>query len=244
MVADHRWLGGSGTGAFSFGAVGMHRVVILEDHADARQWLQEAARLLWPDAEVTLFKTLHSALQALTVPDWAAPDLCLIDLQLPDGSGVDYIRACQQASSDTWLVVTTLYDDDLHLLPALQAGAHGYLLKDESCESLATALAGLELGQPPLSASIAQRMLSAFRDQADASRDRFADEEALTDLSQRELECLQMISKGYKTAEVADLLDVSYHTAAKHVRNIYRKLGISSRAQAVQEALRLGLIQP
>lgn len=220
----------------------MHQVVILEDHVDAQNWLREAALMLWPDASIRVFSRVQAALQALAQPDWSVVDLCLVDLQLPDGSGVDFIRACQAHCQDTWLVVTTLYDDDLHLLPALQAGAHGYLLKDESCESLASALAGLESGQPPLSAAIAQRLLSSFRD----SSPRVMPPELglVAELSARECECLQMIAKGYKTAEVADLLGVSYHTAAKHVRNIYRKLDISSRAQAVQEALRLGLIQP
>lgn len=222
----------------------MRRIAILEDHVDAQQWLREAALLQWQDAEIQVFSRLQSALQALAAPSWLAIDLCLVDLQLPDGSGVDFIQACQQQSPETWLVVTTLYDDDLHLLPALQAGAHGYLLKDESCESLAQALAGLKSGQPPLSASIAQRLLSAFREQPGLSDDVMIEAEAFTLLSQRELECLQMIAKGYKTAEVADLLGVSYHTAAKHVRNIYRKLDISSRAQAVQEAVRLGLLAP
>lgn len=220
----------------------MHKVVILEDHLDAQQWLREAALLLWPDADIRVFSRLKKALEALSAPDWPKVDLCLIDLQLPDGSGLDFIRAIQQTCVDTWLVVTTLFDDDLHLLPALQAGAHGYLLKDESCEALASALAGLERGQPPLSGSIAQRLMMAFREPHVLLEAQDVGNEGEVALSQRELECLQMISKGYKTAEVADLLGVSYHTAAKHVRNIYRKLNINSRAQAVQEALRLGLI--
>lgn len=222
----------------------MNRVVILEDLRDAQVWLSEAVRLAWPDANIQLYARLDSALAAL---DQAEPVLCLVDLQLPDGSGVDFIAACRQRYPAAQLVVATMYDDDMHLFPALQAGANGYLLKEDSQQQIATALQGIVRGIPPLSPQIAQRMLGYFQQLpsdsvAGATRRDLPDDDSADCLSAREREFLLVIGNGYKTAEAADMLGVSYHTAAKHIKNIYAKLGISSRAQAVQEAIRMGLL--
>ena len=222
----------------------MNRVMILEDLRDAQVWLSEAVRLAWPEAGIQLYARLDSALAALEQEE---PALCLVDLQLPDGSGVDFIAGCRQRYPAAQLVVATMYDDDMHLFPALQAGANGYLLKEDSQQQIALALQGIVRGIPPLSPQIAQRMLGYFQQlpsgaAAETAWRDPADEEAADCLSAREREFLLVIGNGYKTAEAADMLGVSYHTAAKHIKNIYAKLGISSRAQAVQEAIRMGLL--
>ena len=222
----------------------MKNILILEDLKDAQRWLADAARRAWPDAEIQFYSTLRSACQAL---DERAPQLCLVDLQLPDGSGVDFIRQCRQQHPDAQLVVATMYDDDMHLFPALQAGANGYLLKEDPQEQIASALLGIVKGVPPLSPQIAQRMLGYFQQAPQGAapelhRRGLPEVDNVERLSAREQEFLLVIGNGYKTAEAADMLGVSYHTAAKHIKNIYAKLGISSRAQAVQEAIRMGLI--
>ena len=223
----------------------MNNVLILEDLKDAQNWLAEAVLVAWPQAQLSTYARLGSALKAL---DAARPDLCLVDLQLPDGSGIDFIRECSQRYPEALLVVATMYDDDLHLFPALQAGANGYLLKDDTQTQIALALEGVAHGIPPLSPQIAQRMLGFFQHVigplgvgASWRPDLLPSEDSAR-LSERERDFLLVIGNGYKTAEAADMLGVSYHTAAKHIKNIYAKLGISSRAQAVQEAIRMGLI--
>ena len=222
----------------------MKNILILEDLKDAQRWLADATRLAWPDADVRFCGSLRSACQALHE---RAPELCLVDLQLPDGSGVDFIRQCRQQHPEAQLVVATMYDDDMHLFPALQAGANGYLLKEDPQEQIASALLGIVKGVPPLSPQIAQRMLGYFQQApqdgaTELQRRGLPEVDNVERLSAREQEFLLVIGNGYKTAEAADMLGVSYHTAAKHIKNIYAKLGISSRAQAVQEAIRMGLI--
>lgn len=222
----------------------MKHILILEDLKDAQRWLTDAVWRAWPDAQISCHATLQGALTAL---QQQVPQLCLVDLQLPDGSGVDFIRQCRQQHPDAQLVVATMYDDDLHLFPALQAGANGYLLKEDPQEQIASALLGIVKGVPPLSPQIAQRMLGYFQqvplEMAEEARKRDLPEADCAGLlSAREQEFLLVIGNGYKTAEAADMLGVSYHTATSYIKNIYAKLGISSRAQAVQEAIRMGLM--
>lgn len=188
----------------------MKHILILEDLKDAQHWLAAATQRAWPEAEIVFCATLRSACKAL---DEGAPQLCLVDLQLPDGSGVDFIRQCRQQHPDAQLVVATMYDDDLHLFPALQAGANGYLLKEDPQEQIASALLGIVKGVPPLSPQIAQRMLGYFQqvplEVAEEARKRDlpeADSAGL--LSAREQEFLLVIGNGYKTAEAAEMLGV------------------------------------
>lgn len=220
----------------------MHRVMLLEDLPDAQQWLTQTVQQVWPDAVIQVFDRLGDALAKL---DEFQPDLCLIDLQLPDGSGVDLIKVAHERMPQATLVGSTMYDDDLYLFPALQAGAHGYLLKDESQQSMGEALLGISRGIPPLSPQIAQRILSFFQQPVLATVmagvNNQQDDACM--LSEREREFLMVIGNGYRTADAAEMLGVSYHTAARHVKNIYAKLGITNRAEAVQEAIRMGLVR-
>lgn len=222
----------------------MKQVLILEDLKDAQRWLTEAVLTSFPEAQVHCCDTLGSAIAWL---DGKKPELCLIDLRLPDGSGVDFIRHCSSVVPSAHKVVTTIYDDDIHLFPAIQAGANGYLLKDEPRHVIAHALRKLATGTPPLSPQITQRMMNYFQQVRTTPMEqlqRREQQDIAGGLSSREKQVLAVIAQGFKTAEAADLLSVSYHTAARHIKNIYAKLHINSRAEAVQEALRLGLYDP
>lgn len=216
----------------------MKKVLILEDHQDAQKWLGLAVTLAFPGIAVHCCDRLSQAIALLVELN---PDLCLVDLKLPDGSGVDFITHCRQNHPEIQLVVTTLFDDDQHLFPAINAGAQGYLLKEEPREVISQALQGLTHGTPPLSGPISRRILNHVK--TTIAQPESTEENADLFLSKREQEMLTVIAKGYKTAEAAELLGVSYHTAARHVKNIYSKLDINSRAEATQQALRLGLLK-
>lgn len=163
-------------------------------------------------------------------------DVALVDLGLPDGDGADLIRAIQRQQPRCAAVVATIYDDDEHLFQALQAGAQGYLLKDHPPQWLAQQLRGIFEGHPPLSPAIARRLLRHFqRPQAGP-----APPEA--ELTAREREVLGLLAQGVRIADIATELRISPHTAGDHVKNIYRKLNIGSRAEAALHARGLGLI--
>ena len=134
-------------------------------------------------------------------------------------------------------IVTSVFDDDTHLFAALGAGASGYLLKDQSREELTAMLQRIADGQPPLSPAIARRLLGFFGPREAVTQDD-------THLTGRERDVLALIAKGYTTAKVAELLDITRNTASGYVKVIYRKLNISSRAEAALEASRRGIVSP
>lgn len=214
----------------------MKRVIILEDLPDAQRWLRESVQQVYPGADIRCFSLLRAALDGL---DNFVPQLCLVDLRLPDGNGADFIARCRSRYPSADLVVTTMYDDDAHLFPALRAGANGYLLKEEPQASIVRSLTALTDGAPPLSAAITRRVLEHARNRTPP--DHIGGKRQCEELSHREREFLVAIARGLKTAEAASQLGVSYHTAAHHVKNIYAKLSLRSRAEAVQAAIQLGL---
>lgn len=219
----------------------MKHVLIVEDLPDIRQWLADAARAAFPNIRVTQAARCDEALICIQDYDF---DLALIDLGLPDGSGVDVLGTLRERQPYALPVVVTIYDDDDHLFPALQAGAFGYLLKEQPRELLVSQLVRMTNGEPPLSASIARRVLAFFA-KAHQQRKELAQQiqefgEAVA-LTERETEVLQRVAKGYTMPEIAAQLNLSRHTVADYVKGVYRKLNVSSRAQAVMEAVRLGL---
>ena len=214
----------------------MRTGLVLEDQPPLARWLRETLEECFPGIQVTHAATLAAGLRHV---ESEAPDIALVDLGLPDGSGIDLIRSINSRHPDCHIVVTTIFADDHHLFPALRAGASGYLLKDQPQEKTTQALRGIAAGEPPLSASIARRLLRMF-----GAEPAEKGEPVETRLTPRERETLSLIAKGYKIAEVATCLRVSHHTAHEFIKSIYRKLKINSRAEAAMEAARLGLVNP
>ncbi|WP_428607331.1 response regulator [Sedimenticola sp.] len=210
----------------------MQQTLIVEDVPEAHNWIIDGVSTAFPDTVISSAFCARDANELLDKHDY---NLALIDLQLPDGSGVDLIERIKHATPATVCVVVSIYDDDQHLFPALQAGAGGYLLKDMPFEQFVRRLRGVLDNDPPLSPAIARRLLSHFSDSRPMPEH---------NLTSREREVLTLIAKGNKLTDVASSLSISPHTAADHVKNIYRKLNISSRAEASLEATRLGLITP
>jgi DNA-binding NarL/FixJ family response regulator len=214
--------------------------LIVEDLPDIRLWLTQTAKLAYPELTIHSVSHVQEALRELRQQTF---DLALVDLGLPDGSGHEVLSALRELQPQSISVVVTIHDDDEHLFPALQAGAFGYLLKEQPQDLLVAQLHRIAQGEPPLSPSIARRVIAYFT-QAQTRRSQHV--QALEDqiaLSERENDVLLRVSKGFTLPEIAKQLSISRHTVADHVKQIYRKLGVSSRAEAALEAVRRGMIR-
>ena len=207
---------------------------VLEDIPATLAWLTDLLLEVFPGIEVQTAPAIAPARRVLA---HYQPQIALVDLGLPDGSGVDIIRQLNKSAPDCQIIVTTLYADDQHLFPALRAGAHGYLLKDQPREKIKAGLEQMVSGEPPLSPVIAQRLLRVFSAQTqDASVD--------GRLSPRETEVLTLVAKGLRLPELVEKLGITRNTAAGYIKSVYRKLKVSSRAEATLEATRMGLVNP
>lgn len=243
------------------------KVLIVEDNPVARSFLCRVVRESFSDDLAILeagdLETARRHVRLTWPVPTAAPDdpfkLALVDLELPDGNGMELLA--ELAGYPATKIVTTLYSDDDHLFPALQCGADGYLLKEDRFEVLVEELQKIVRGQPPLSPAIARRLLSHFRQgntalaetpnlptpsgfvssrpvpspQSNAS----TDHERLTP---RESEVLTYLSKGFTIKEIANLMGIKWFTVNDHIKSIYKKLNVSSRAEAAVLASKQGLV--
>jgi DNA-binding NarL/FixJ family response regulator len=238
------------------------KVLILEDNPVARGFLCRVVRESFSDvSSITEAGDLDAARRLLghvaggrALPADDSYQLILVDLELPDGSGLELLT--ELAGYPATRIVTTLYSDDDHLFPALQCGADGYLLKEDRFEVLVEELQKIVRGQPPLSPAIARRLLTHFRTgdnvgafgspqapQAAAptapSTPAQLDHERLTP---RESEVLTYLSKGFTIKEIASLMGIKWFTVNDHIKSIYKKLNVSSRAEAAVLASKQGLV--
>ena len=212
----------------------MDNILLLEDLPEIRAWIKALVLQVFPRAHISEAARVHDALGLVSAVKF---DLALVDLGLPDGSGVDVVAALRETQPEVQSVVVTIHDDDEHLFPALQAGAFGYVLKEQPREHFKEQLNRISQGEPPLSPSIARRVIAYFAAQARPQ----ANAMPRVQLTDRENEVLLRVAKGYTLPEIGVQLSLSRHTIADYVKQIYRKLNVSSRTEAALEAQRLGL---
>lgn len=210
----------------------MREVLLIDDIVEAQALMETVALAAFPDARCARASSVAEAKTRLAEQ---AFDLALVDLGLPDGSGLELIAHLSDTQPQCAAVVATIYDDDEHLFKALQAGAQGYLLKDQEPRWLAQQLRGIGEGHPPLSPAIARRLLRHFQ------RPPLRRSDPEIELTQRERDVLGLLAQGIRIADIALELGISRFTVGDHVKNIYRKLGISSRAEAALRARSMGL---
>jgi DNA-binding NarL/FixJ family response regulator len=212
----------------------MKNILLLEDLPEIRSWLKALVTQVFPHAQIVECARVHDAQAQVSAQKF---DLALIDLGLPDGSGVDVVTALRESQPEALSVIVTIHDDDDHLFPALQAGAYGYILKEQSRELITEQLQRISQGEPPLSPSIARKVIAYFAAQNKPQANALPH----VQLTERESEVLLRVAKGFTLPEIGVQLGLSRHTIADYVKQIYRKLNVSSRAEAALEAQRLGL---
>jgi DNA-binding NarL/FixJ family response regulator len=209
-------------------------VAIVEDEPQVRLRFEDAVRahprLAWQ------FSAGNVA-DAIALSSQRPADVYLVDLGLPDRDGRDFIRWLVRQQPDALPMVVTVFGDDEHVLTSLEAGAMGYLLKDSPGSEIALRIVELHEGGSPISPSVARSVIRRF---VKAPPGVPAEED--NPLSQRELEVLRLIEKGMTYDEVAQVLDLSWHTVTAYLRRVYRKLQVHSRGEAVFEARQRGIL--
>lgn len=210
-------------------------LLIVEDSKATRERLESAiieGDLYQLIASVGTFEEAKSALQDLS------PEIVLTDIGLPDGNGIDLIHMLKLPTIKTSLaIVITVFGDAEHVISALKAGASGYILKDDDFMEINNAITCMLNGGSPISPTIARYLLTelSISTQTDEG-------EQQGDLSAREHEILLLVSKGYTSKEIGEILDLSFHTINGYVKNLYKKLSVNSRTEAIYEATRKGII--
>ncbi|WP_247661097.1 response regulator [Ideonella alba] len=164
------------------------------------------------------------------------PDVLLVDLGLPSGSGVELIRYANDHLPQTDVMVVSVFGDEPHVMASLEAGATGYLLKDAQAADLTEQIRTLRAGGSPISPVIARQLLLRLTPQSAPVVD-----EAL--LSPQERQVLTLSAKGFSFEEIARMLEVSRHTVMTYVKRSYRKLQVHSKTEAIYEARKLGLVR-
>lgn len=203
------------------------RTVIVEDDPGTSgiiaSWLQHAAGF----EHLQSFATPTAALKELAA---LRPDVALVDINLPEISGIEFVRAAKQALPSVQFVMLTVYRDVEHIFDALSAGATGYLLKSTLRSELLAAVREVHEGGSPMSGDVARMVVRSFCRPAPAR-------DELAELSERERAVLNLLASGYLYKEIADQLAIGVNTVSTYVRRIYEKLHVRSRAQAVAKFL-------
>jgi DNA-binding NarL/FixJ family response regulator len=205
------------------------KLLIVDDHPVVRDGLSS---MFAHDPEFEVVAQAADGAEAVRLARSLGPDVILMDLRMPGMDGLTAITELARLGIAARVLVLTTYDTDSHVLPAIDAGATGYLLKDAPRDELLRAVRSAAHGQAALSASVATRLMSRFREPVPGA------------LSHRELEVLELVATGNNNRQAAARLFISEATVKTHLLNIYAKLGVSDRAAAVAEAFNRGLLTP
>lgn len=230
----------------------MWRVLIVEDDPLMRAFFAASVRR---SSQLTLVCCVGTVAEAKALLDDAAQavDVLLTDLGLPDGNGLEVIRHARLRHPACEALVISMFGDEDNVLASIEAGALGYIHKDAAPDDIAATILEMKAGASPISPMIARRVLSKYRsmqtnialapvaiEQSAIKIDSFGAGKGL--LSRREQEVLELVSRGFSYAEIADLKSLSVHTVQTHIKSLYGKLEVHSKMEAVLEATRMGLL--
>jgi DNA-binding NarL/FixJ family response regulator len=207
-------------------------VLIVEDDPGFREHFAKAVR---NSTDLALAGEANDLPEGLRLLDSTSPNVLLVDIGLPSGSGVELIRHAHQRLPKCNIMVVTVFGDEQHVLKCIEAGASGYLLKDAAAIDIVNQIRALCAGGSPISPLIARQLLKKFQPLDSAHEPQLR-------LSQQERKVMELSSKGYNYEEIARLLEVSRHTVETYVKRTYRKLQVHNKTEAIYEARKLGLV--
>lgn len=171
-------------------------------------------------------------------------DVLLTDLGLPDGSGLEVLRYARAKQPKCEALVISVFGDEENVLASIAAGALGYIHKDAAPDDISKVILEMKAGASPISPMIARGLLSRFQQGTIDNRASVKPLNLSHKLSNREQEVLELIGRGFSYSEIAEVKSITIHTVQSHVKNLYKKLEVNSRTQAVYEATRMGLLAP
>ncbi len=206
----------------------IRKISIVEDNADLREALSLMIQFTEGFELVNCYENAEIALQK--IPD-ELPDALLVDINLPQSSGIEMVLHLKQQFPEVLFLMCTSYDDDDKIFSSLEAGANGYILKSEGPGKIIEALKDLFEGGSPMTGSIARKVVASFSKVNTSNQNTLA-------LTKREIEILNFLSKGMLNKEVANEMNISTGTVKKHVQNIYEKLHVNTRVEAVNKYLK------
>lgn len=213
------------------------RLLLVDDHEVVRRGLR---MLLENEADLLIEGEAGNGEQALSLVDTLKPDVVIMDITLPDISGIDAARQIKSLHPNVAVVALTIHEDEQYFFEMLQAGASGYVPKRAAPDDLITAIHAAHRGETYIYPSLAKLLVKDF-----LSRNGEEDtKETIRGLTPREQEVLALLAEGKSNDEIAELLTISAHTVARHRENLMAKLGLHSRSELVKYAIRKGLIKP
>ncbi len=212
-------------------------VLLVEDDAEVRHRFEQTIQDCPAMSVVGCASTKHKAIRLIETLRF---DVLVIDLGLPDGSGIDLIRLANRLHPAADIMVITVYGDEQHVVSSIEAGATGYILKEAEGEDITAQIRLLRSGGSPVSPSVARSVLRALQSHPTGGIVPAAEPNPL---STRETEILQLLAKGMSFNEIGQILSISPHTVTAHIKKIYRKLQVHSRGEAVYEASQMGILR-
>jgi DNA-binding NarL/FixJ family response regulator len=212
--------------------------IVIEDEPEFRR---RFAQIIQAEPSMRLAGVAANKREALNLIENTRFDVMMIDLGLPDGSGIDLIRLVSERQPDADILVVSVFGDEHHVVSSIEAGATGYVLKDSTPADVISCIRLLRAGGSPVSPAVARSVLRAVRQRSAAAQAAITPEE--NPLSSRETEILQLLAKGMSFNEIGEVLGISPHTVTAHIKKIYRKLAVHSRGEAVYEATQMGLLR-
>lgn len=215
------------------------KIVLVEDDVAFQEAFRNA---LTAAPDLAFAGVAATAAEARARLDGPPADVLVVDLGLPDGSGVDVIREAHAHWPSCAIMVATTFADERHVIASIEAGASGYLLKDSPLPTIAEDIRVLHGGGSPISPRIARQVLMRFRPDEKPADEATPEKSGVPSLSDREKETLQLITRGFSFDEIAELMGVSRNTVLTFVRRIYAKLEVRSKTEAVFEARAHGLL--
>jgi len=210
------------------------RVILADDHAVVRKGIRE---FLETDEGLEVVAEAANGREALALIRESRPDVAVLDIQMPEQSGIEVTRAIRAERLPVGVLILTAFDDEPYVRAVLQAGANGYVLKTAEAQEIVEAVRAVSEGQSALDPAIARKFL------AHLARPGLT-EASVEPLTERELEVLRLAAKGHTNKAIGVQLSISDRTAQGHLARIYDKLHAASRTEAVMRAVTLGLIPP